>query len=153
MGFFDNVSKDEFEKMKPAIWTKKERVQFKIIDFAENEEKKYLMIKTKILTGTNANKDNLIFIMDKDDEFSIRRKIGFLKAFWSEDDILNGRIKPEILVGRKFECLISPREYNGEVMYNYSYFKDLGLDTGSPEVPVANAPASTSEPKEDNLPF
>lgn len=142
MGFFDQVTKEDIEATIPPIWDQKERVTFTITDFKEEEDKERIVLLSIIETGPNKGKRHRIYISDKKNEISQRRKIQFLLGFWTREQIESREVDPSKLVGRRAECTFNPRIFNEATYYDYWDWKDKGVPQPGDAVAA-----------EDNVPF
>lgn len=98
-------------------------VEFAITDFTQDDEKGYLKLTCKVLSGEHKDNSHLYFLR-KNSKQSLKN---FMLAFWNREEILSGKAKPTKLIGRNFIATATEqREYKGKWYQDLENYRDLG---------------------------
>ena len=129
MNFLDVTSADLHTDFPPQpLFQARQVVEFVCTSHFENPQTGNLMVKCKVLNTEHQGKEYTVFIKGLAEKMPERKKkAAFLKAFWSEDDLLNKKAQLSKIVGRKFSAVAqAPREYQGRIYHDIGNFVDLG---------------------------
>ena len=135
--FFD-ISEEDLNMPEYLIFEPGE-VQLLIQDYKQDNEKGYLMVVSKVLSGEHEGSIHQFFIRKK----AKRSFVPFVKAFWTREEILGGKMEPTKLIGRTVNVIAdAPREYKGKMFQDFSKYVDLGI-----------VEAKKEEQKTNDIPF
>jgi hypothetical protein len=130
MGFLDDITINDLNNDFPPqpIFQAKQVIELMCTDHFENPQSGNLLVKCKVLNTEHQGKDYTVFIKGHPEKMpEKKKKAAFLKAFWSEQELLSKQAQLSKIVGRKFSAVAQPpREYKGKIYQDIENFIDLG---------------------------
>lgn len=110
------------------------------VEYAPKENKSgALLMELVVLNGEHEDKIHKMYMSKNFKQASNKKRfIEFCKAFFTDEELINGTASTASIIGQTIECVPSdPREYNGKIYQDFYQFKklDMPAPVGEDEIP------------------
>lgn len=134
MSFFD-IDVADLEAAEPVIFPAKVPVEFTVTSLKELPKYGSVQIMCKVNTGEHAGKFYEMSVGGGDSAKAKANKAKFLLAFWSKEDLVNGKASLDTLMGTTFQARPdSPwkSEKSGKTYQNFDGYMKLAQQEAAP---------------------
>lgn len=128
MSLLTSVTEDTLNADVKPTFKQNEVVKFAITDAKDIIDKNAILVQSKIMSGDHAERQYSFYFADSEFEAQKKQLAGFLKAFWTPQQLLNKEAKIENLIGQEFQAKASKvftSKKSGENFQNFSDFHSL----------------------------